>query len=163
MAYTRQILTTIALPYANGPLHFGHLLEAIQADIWVRYQKMRGHECYFICGSDAHGTAISIKAQEQGIAPEVLVDTVRQSFQQDYAGFNIQFDNFYTTHSPENQRLANSIYTQLCQRGDIVKRTISQAYDPVKNMFLPDRYVKGACPRCKATDQYGDNLSLIHI
>jgi methionyl-tRNA synthetase len=160
MAETRHILVTSALPYANGSLHLGHLLEAIQTDIWVRYQKMRGHECYYICGVDAHGTAISIKAQEQGVTPEALVDAVQREFEQDYAGFTIQFDNFYTTHSPENQRLASTIYERLCQRGDIVKRTISQAYDPVNNMFLPDRYVKGTCPRCKANDQHGDNCEI---
>ncbi len=154
---TRKILVTSALPYANGPIHLGHLVEYIQTDIWARFQKMRGHECYYVCASDAHGTPIMLHAQKQGISPEELVEQVSKEQQADFAGFAIGFDNFHSTHSEENRELANLIYTRLRIGGHIVSRNIKQAYDPVENMFLPDRFVKGECPRCGAPDQYGDN------
>ncbi len=154
---TRKLLITSALPYANGPIHLGHLVEYIQTDIWARFQKMRGHECYYVCASDAHGTPIMLHAQKQGISPEELVEQVSREQQADFADFAIGFDNFHSTHSEENRELANLIYTRLRIGGHIVSRNIKQAYDPEKNMFLPDRFVKGECPRCGAPDQYGDN------
>ncbi len=160
MKQTRQILVTTALFYANGSLHLGHLLEAIQADIWVRFQRMCGHECYFISGSDAHGTPIMIKAKALGMSPEQMVDAVRQEHARDFNAFHINYDNFHTTHSEENEKLAGMIYQRLSDNGDIAKRTILQAFDPVENLFLPDRYVKGECPRCHAQDQYGDNCEV---
>src|SRR6185312_13115163 len=153
----RTILVTSALIYANGPIHLGHLVEYIQADIWVRFQRMRGHDCLFICGDDSHGTPIMINAQKRGITPEALIEEVYASHQADFSDFDISFDNFHTTHSPENQELVNLFYERLFSRGDIKIREIEQAYDPIENMFLPDRYVKGDCPRCGAADQYGDN------
>lgn len=153
----RKILVTSALPYANGDIHLGHMLEYIQTDVWVRFQKMRGHECLYICGSDAHGTPIMLSAERQGTTPEALVAKNHQQHKTDCADFHIEFDNFYTTHSSENQALAEMIYTRLKERGDIITKTIQQAYDPLKNMFLPDRFVKGECPRCGTADQYGDN------
>lgn len=156
----RNILVTSALPYANGPVHLGHLVEHIQADIWVRFQKSRGHSCLFICGDDAHGTPIMISAQKQKITPEQLIEQIRKEHIEDFNGFNIGFDNYYTTHSEENRELSEFIYKKLYERGDIVTRTIKQTFDPVQNMFLPDRYVKGDCPRCGAVDQYGDNCEV---
>ncbi len=156
----RNILITCALLYANGPIHLGHMVEYIQADIWARFQRMRGHECLYICGNDAHGTPIMITARKLGITPEQLITEIHQQHDQDFKDFNIAFDNFYTTHSPENQQLTNLFYERLQQRGDIVKRTISQAYDPKEKMFLPDRYVKGECPNCGAKDQYGDGCEV---
>lgn len=156
----RRILTTIALPYANGPLHLGHMVEAIQTDIWVRFQKLRGNECYFICASDAHGTPIMVKAREQGIEPSQLVAAVREEHIKDYTDFDIAFDNFYTTDSPENKELACYIYQQLHAKGNIETKEIEQWYDPEENMFLPDRYVKGECPNCHAKDQYGDSCEV---
>jgi methionyl-tRNA synthetase len=156
----RQILVTTALTYANGAPHLGHLVEAIQADIWVRFQRMRGHDCYFISGSDAHGTAIMIKARERGISPEELIESVHAEQLRDFSAFLIEYDNYYTTHSEENKQLVAAVYEKLKQHGDIATRTISQAFDPVQNIFLPDRYVKGECPRCHAKDQYGDNCEV---
>ena len=153
----RDILATIALPYANGPIHLGHLIEAIQADIWVRFQHMRGHHCLYICGSDAHGTAIMLSAEKQQTSPEEVIAKINQQHQQTFSNFLINFDNFYTTHSPENQALCNEFYNTLLARGDITTRTISQAFDPEKELFLADRFIKGECPRCGADDQYGDN------
>lgn len=153
----RKILVTAALPYANGPLHLGHLVGYIQADIWVRFLRMQGHECYYICGSDAHGTPIMIKAEQMGITPEQLVDQIHATQVQDFADFGIACDNFYTTHSEENRELATLIFERLKARGDITTKTIKQAFDPIKNMFLPDRFVKGTCPKCKTDDQYGDS------
>jgi methionyl-tRNA synthetase len=153
----RKILTTMALPYANGPIHLGHMVEAIQTDIWVRFQKLRGHNCLFICGNDAHGTPIMLSAQKQGITPEALIETVHKNHTRDYSAFHINFDNFYTTHSDENRTLSQNIYTKLQDNGDIASREISQAYDPEKNMFLPDRFIRGECPKCGADDQYGDS------
>ncbi|MGI2169816.1 methionine--tRNA ligase [Shewanella sp. MF05960] len=153
----RKILVTSALPYANGPIHLGHMLEYIQTDIWSRFQKLRGHECYYICADDAHGTPIMLKAQQMGITPEEMIAQVQKEHEQDFADFNIQFDNFHSTHSDENRALANDIYLKLRDGGYIKTKTISQLYDPEKNMFLPDRFVKGTCPKCKSEDQYGDN------
>ncbi|GGQ11375.1 methionine--tRNA ligase [Shewanella litoralis] len=153
----RKILVTSALPYANGPIHLGHMLEYIQTDIWSRFQKLRGHECYYICADDAHGTPIMLKAQQMGITPEEMIAQVQKEHEQDFADFNIQFDNFHSTHSDENRALANDIYVKLRDGGYIKTKTISQLYDPEKNMFLPDRFVKGTCPKCKSEDQYGDN------
>ncbi len=157
MTTERKMLVTSALPYANGHLHLGHLVEHIQTDIWVRTHKMLGHHCISICGDDAHGTPIMLKAEQLGITPEALTTEMQQSHEHDFAAFSIAYDCYHTTHSPENQALAASIYAKLQAGGDIVSKTIRQAYDPVKNMFLPDRYVKGTCPRCGALDQYGDN------
>ncbi|STX30211.1 methionyl tRNA synthetase [Legionella beliardensis] len=154
---TRKLVVTSALPYANGPLHLGHLVEHIQTDVWVRTHKMLGHACISVCGDDAHGTPIMLKAEQLGISPEELTAQMKQSHEQDFRDFAIHYDYYHTTHSAENQTLANHIYQQLEANGDIVKKTIRQAYDPVKNMFLPDRYVKGTCPKCKTPDQYGDN------
>ncbi len=153
----RKILVTAALPYANGPLHLGHMVEFIQCDIWVRFQKLLGHNCYFVCGDDAHGTPIMLRAKKLGITPEQLSTETYQNHVKDLQEFNIAFDNFHTTHSAENQTLANEIYERLLKRGDITKRIIRQAYDPIQNMFLPDRYVKGECPKCGTKDQYGDS------
>jgi methionyl-tRNA synthetase len=153
----RHILVTSALPYANGSIHLGHMLEYIQSDIWVRFQKLRLLTCYHICGNDAHGTPIMIRAQQENITPEALVQRIHEEHKKDFEDFHIAFDNFYTTHSPENQLLSTQIYQQLQSNGDIVTKTIEQSYDPVKNMFLPDRFVKGDCPKCGATEQYGDS------
>ncbi|WP_016955672.1 methionine--tRNA ligase [Catenovulum agarivorans] len=157
MTDSRKILVTCALPYANGSLHLGHLLEHIQTDVWVRFQKSRGNETYFVCASDAHGTPIMLKADELGISPEDMVEQMRTEHMQDTADFLVEFDNYHSTHSEENKVLAQSIYTELEKKGHIGKRTIEQLFDPVKEMFLPDRYVKGDCPKCGADDQYGDN------
>ncbi|WP_421185501.1 methionine--tRNA ligase [Aeromonas enteropelogenes] len=153
----RTMLVTCALPYANGSIHLGHMLEHIQADIWVRYQRMRGHQVHFVCADDAHGTPIMLKAQQLGITPEEMIAAVAQEHQADFAGFNISFDNYHSTHSEENRELASLIYTRLKEAGKISSRTISQLFDPEKAMFLPDRFVKGTCPKCKSPDQYGDN------
>ena len=150
-------LVTYALPYANGPLHLGHLVGLIQTDIWVRTQRLLGNTCYFVCGDDAHGTPIMIKAASEGLTPEAFAEQIFQGRAADLAAFNVDCDNYYTTHSPENEAFASLIYTRLQERGDIEKRTIMQAFDPVEKMFLPDRYVRGDCPRCGASDQYGDN------
>ncbi|MEQ4509235.1 MAG: methionine--tRNA ligase [Dickeya sp.] len=155
-----KILVTCALPYANGPIHLGHMLEHIQADIWVRYQRMRGNQVHFICADDAHGTPIMLKAQQMGVAPEQMIATVSQEHQQDFAGFNISYDNYHSTHSEENRELSGLIYRRLKENGFIKNRTISQLFDPEKSMFLPDRFVKGTCPKCKAPDQYGDNCEV---
>ncbi|KGQ71052.1 methionine--tRNA ligase [Chelonobacter oris] len=156
----RKILVTCALPYANGPIHLGHLLEHIQADIWVRFQRMRGHEIYFVCADDAHGTPIMLKADQLGITPEQLIEQVKSEHKADFDGFNISFDNYHSTHSEENRTLSETIYTRLKNNGFIKSRTISQLYDPQKGMFLPDRFVKGTCPKCKSEDQYGDNCEV---
>lgn len=156
----RKILVTCALPYANGSIHLGHMLEHIQADIWVRYQRMRGHTVHFICADDAHGTPIMLKAKQLGIAPEEMIAAVQAEHEADFARFNISFDNYHTTHSTENREFAELIYGRLKNKGYIENRTISQLYDPEQNMFLPDRFVKGTCPKCKAEDQYGDNCEV---
>lgn len=157
MTTRRQILVTSALPYANGAIHLGHLVGYIQADIWCRFQRMRAHECYYICGDDAHGTPIMLRAEAEGISPETLIERMRSEHLADFTDFHIQFDNYYTTHSPENKQLAETIYQALLARGDIERRTILQAFDDTKQLFLPDRFIKGTCPRCGAADQYGDN------
>ena len=156
----RKILVTSALPYANGPIHLGHLVEYIQTDIWVRFQKLRGHQCIYVCADDAHGTPIMLKAQQEGITPEKLISRISTEHQADFADFLIGFDNYYSTHSEENRQLANLIYERLREGGHIVRRTITQAYDPEAEMFLPDRFIKGECPRCGAADQYGDSCEV---
>ncbi len=153
----RKILVTSALPYANGPIHLGHLVEYIQTDIWVRFQKHRGHHCTYVCADDAHGTPIMLRAQNEGITPEELVERIGREHRADFDAFHIRFDNYHTTHSEENRQCAETIYTRLEKTGHIARRTIVQAYDPKKQMFLPDRFIKGTCPRCGADDQYGDN------
>lgn len=160
MTTVRKILVTNALPYANGHLHLGHLVEHIQTDIWVRTHKMLGIDCISVCGEDAHGTPIMLKAELMGLTPEELTAQMRISHEADFKAYSIEYDSYHTTHSPENQELASMIYQRLQANGSIVKKTIRQAYDPVKNMFLPDRYVKGICPKCKAPDQYGDNCEV---
>ncbi|MBF8269355.1 MAG: methionyl-tRNA synthetase [Gammaproteobacteria bacterium] len=152
----RQILVTSALPYANGPIHIGHLVEYIQTDIWVRYQRMHGHEVHYVCADDTHGTPIMLRAEKEGITPEALIQRMLVEHLRDFQGFHIEFDNYYSTNSPENRVLAEYIYKELQGKDLIEKRTIEQLYDPVKAMFLPDRYVKGECPKCGARDQYGD-------
>lgn len=156
----RTMIVSTALLYANGAIHLGHILEAIEADIWVNFQKMRGNTCYFIGGSDAHGTPIMIQAEKNGISPEVFIAQMGAEQLGHLQQFGIRFDTFYTTHSPENEQLVSSIYQRLQKAGAIVRKTIHQAYDPLKNMFLPDRYVKGTCPRCKTPEQYGDNCEV---
>lgn len=157
MTEKRKILVTSALPYANGPIHLGHLVEYIQTDIWVRFQKQRGHACTYVCADDAHGTPIMLKADQMGISPQQLIDQVSQEHQRDFSGFMVGFDNFYSTHSDENRDFASLIYTRLRDKGHIAQKTITQAYDPEKEMFLPDRFIKGDCPKCDAPDQYGDS------
>ena len=153
----RKILVTSALPYANGDIHLGHIMEVTQTDIWVRLQKLRGHDCVYVCADDAHGTSIMLSAEAQGITPEELINKVKRQHEQDFKGFLIDFDNFYTTHSEENKSFSEKIYLALKANGHIAKRTIQQLYDPEKNLFLADRYVIGSCPNCKSEDQYGDN------
>ena len=156
----RKILVTSALPYANGAIHLGHMLEQIQTDIWVRFQKMRGHECYYVCADDTHGAPIMLAAEKRGISPEQLVDEVRALHVADSQGFLIGHDNYYSTNSPENKQLAGQVYKALRADDKIAVRTIEQLYDPEKQMFLPDRFVKGECPKCSAKDQYGDNCEV---
>jgi len=156
----RKILVTSALPYANGSIHLGHMVEYIQTDIWVRYQKMHGIQCTYVCADDAHGTPIMLRAQAENISPEELVARMRKEHEADFASFHVAFDNYYTTHSDENRELAETIYARLKANGHISSRVITQLYDPVKEMFLPDRFVKGTCPKCKAEDQYGDNCEV---
>ncbi len=152
----RQILVTSALPYANGPIHLGHMLEYIQTDIWVRFQRLRGNDCIFVCADDAHGTPVMLKARELGITPEELVARTGEDHRRDFDDFHISVDNYYTTHSPENRELATLIYTRLKAAGHIAVRSIRQFYDEQAKMFLPDRFIKGSCPRCGTPDQYGD-------
>ena len=156
----RKILITSALPYANGPTHLGHLLEYIQTDIWARFQKSQGHDAYYVCADDAHGTPIMLNAQKQGITPEEMVAQVSVERQRDFADFNIEFDNYHSTHSDENKALSELIYTRLDNAGYIKKRTISQLFDPEKGIFLPDRFVTGTCPSCDAEDQNGDSCDV---
>ncbi len=153
----RRILVTSALPYANGSIHLGHLLEHIQTDIWVRFQRLRGHQCYSVCADDAHGTPVMLKAQELGITPEQMVEQTRAEHEQDLKDFLVEYDNYYVTHSPENKELCELVYNRLNENGYISKRTISQLFDPEKHMFLPDRFVKGTCPECGSEDQNGDS------
>lgn len=153
----RKILVTSALPYANGPLHLGHMLEQVQTDIWVRFQKSRGHDCLYVCADDAHGTAIMLAAEKLGITPEQHIDSMRELHVEDSEGFLIDFANYYTTHSEENKRWSERIYQTLKDSDHIARREITQAFDPEKQLFLADRFIKGTCPRCKTEDQYGDN------
>ena len=157
---SREILVTAALPYASGPLHIGHMVEYIQTDIWVRYQRLAGNRCTWVWADDAHGTPIMLKAEELGISPAELIDEMKVSHEQDIKGFLLSPDNFHTTHSTENREIAELIYKKLRDAGLIIKRTIKQLYDPERDMFLPDRYVKGLCPNCKSPEQYGDNCEI---
>lgn len=152
----RSILVTSALPYANGPIHLGHMVEYIQTDVWVRFQKMRGHRCLYVCADDAHGTPIMLRAQQEGITPEELVERIGKEHRADFFDFGVDFDNYHSTHSPENRHYAQLIYRRLNTAGFIVTHTIRQAYDPIREMFLPDRFIKGECPRCYAPEQFGD-------
>jgi len=153
----RKILVTSALPYANGPIHLGHMLEYIQTDIWVRFQKLRGEHCIYVCADDAHGTAIMLKAEQLGRTPEEQIAQVQQEHERDFAAFEVSFDNYYSTHSEENRVLSSLIYERNKAQGNIVAREITQLFDPEKQLFLADRFVKGSCPKCGADDQYGDN------
>ena len=156
-AAPRKILVTSALPYANAPLHIGHMLEQAQTDIWVRFQRSRGHECRYVCADDAHGTAIMLSAEASNRTPVEHIAAIQAKHEQDSAGFLIQFDHYHSTHSPENQRWSETIFKRLEQGGHIAVREITQAFDPEKGLFLADRFIKGTCPKCKAPDQYGDN------
>ncbi|MAD00279.1 MAG: methionine--tRNA ligase [Pseudomonadales bacterium] len=157
MAATRQILVTSALPYANGSIHLGHMLEYIQTDIWVRFQKLRGHQAVYVCADDAHGSAIMLRAEKEGLTSEQLIANVHAEHSSDFADFLVNFDNFYSTHSEENRELSELIYTRLKEAGHISTRSVTQYFDPEKGMFLADRFIKGTCPKCAAEDQYGDN------
>jgi len=156
----RKILVTSALPYANGSIHLGHLVEYIQTDIWVRYQKMQGHHVHYVCADDTHGTPIMLRAEKEGITPEALIANVHKEHSADFADFLVAFDHYYSTNAPENKELSQSIYKKLKAAGKISSKTIEQFYDPVKNMFLPDRFIKGECPKCHAKDQYGDSCEV---
>ncbi len=160
MTSKRNILVTSALPYANGPIHLGHLVEYIQTDIWARFQRLRDNSCYYVCADDAHGTPIMLRARQEGITPEELIAATKKEHEADFADFLIDFDNYYSTHSDENREFASSIYLKLRDEGHIHTRTIKQAYDPEAEMFLPDRFIKGTCPKCGAVDQYGDNCEV---
>lgn len=160
MTKPRKILVTSALPYANGSIHLGHMVEHIQTDVWVRFQKLRGHECHYCCADDTHGTPVMLAAQKQGIAPEDMIAKVREEHLADFTGFHIGYDNYYSTHSPENKQFSEQIYRALKANGKIESRVIEQLFDPEKQMFLPDRFVKGECPKCHAQDQYGDNCEV---
>ena len=157
---TRKILVTSALPYANGSIHLGHLVEYIQTDIWVRFQKMQGHTVHYVCADDTHGTPIMLRAEKEGITPEALIDAVHKEHAADFKEFLVEFDNYYSTNAPENKELSQTIYKKLKANGKIATKTIEQFYDPVKNMFLPDRFIKGECPKCHAKDQYGDSCEV---
>ncbi len=156
----RKILVTSALPYANGPLHLGHMVEHIQTDIWVRFQRLNGNQCYFVCADDAHGTPIMLRARKDRISPEDIIKRYKDEHERDFSDFHIAIDNYHTTHSSENQELATYIFQKLKDGGYINRRTIKQAYDPGEKLFLPDRFVKGECPRCGAEDQYGDSCEI---
>lgn len=157
---SRNILVTSALPYANAPLHLGHMLEQVQTDIWVRFQRSRGHHCRYVCADDAHGTAIMLSAEQQGVTPEAHIASIKALHEADSAGFSISFDNYHSTHSPENKAWSETIFNRLDENNDITSRSVVQAYDPEKGLFLADRFIKGTCPRCKAPDQYGDNCEV---
>ena len=156
----RRILVTNALPYANGAIHLGHLVGYVQADIWVRFQRLNGHEVHYVCADDAHGTPIMLAAEKAGLAPEAYIEDVRQAHMADFADFGVAFDHYHSTHSPENERLAQLIYTRLRDAAHIARRNVRQLFDPERQMFLPDRYIKGECPKCGAADQYGDNCEV---
>ena len=157
---SRNILVTSALPYANAPLHLGHMLEQVQTDIWVRFQRSRGHHCRYVCADDAHGTAIMLSAEQQGVTPETHIANIKALHEADSAGFSISFDNYHSTHSAENKAWSETIFKRLDANSDITSRSVVQAYDPEKGLFLADRFIKGTCPRCKAPDQYGDNCEV---
>jgi methionyl-tRNA synthetase len=157
---SRKILVTSALPYANGSIHLGHLVEYIQTDIWVRFQKMQGHTVHYVCADDTHGTPIMLRAEKEGISPEALIERVNAEHSADFADFLVEFDNYYSTNAPENKELSQHIYRALKANGKIATKTIEQFFDPVKNMFLPDRFIKGECPKCHAKDQYGDSCEV---
>lgn len=157
---SRKILVTSALPYANGSIHLGHLVEYIQTDVWVRFQKMQGHSVHYVCADDTHGTPIMLRAEKEGITPEALIANVHHEHSADFKEFLVEFDNYYSTNAPENKELSQSIYKKLKAAGKIATKTIEQFYDPVKNMFLPDRFIKGECPKCHAKDQYGDSCEV---
>jgi methionyl-tRNA synthetase len=153
----RKLFVTTALPYANGPFHIGHIMEYVQADIWVRFQRLQGHRVTFVCADDTHGAPIMLKAEAEGTTPEELIAKVAESHRRDYQRFGISWDNFHSTHSQENRELSGEIFEALRGNGLIDTKTIEQFFDPVKGMFLPDRYIKGECPKCGAKDQYGDS------
>ena len=153
----RKILVTSALPYANGPLHLGHIIEVVQTDIWVRFQRMMGNDCIYVCAEDSHGTPVMIKAQAEGVTPEELIKRMAAEHLADYQGFLIGHDHFHATHSPENKAITDDLYRKLRTAGHITTRSVRQAYDEQAGMFLPDRYVKGECPICHTADQYGDS------
>lgn len=157
---SRKILVTSALPYANGSIHLGHLVEYIQTDIWTRFQKMQGHKVHYVCADDTHGTPIMLRAEKEGITPEALIDGVHKEHSADFDDFLVEFDNYYSTNSEENKTLSQGIYKALKANNKIATKTIEQFYDPVKNMFLPDRFIKGECPKCHAKDQYGDSCEV---
>ena len=157
---SRNILVTSALPYANAPLHLGHMLEQVQTDIWARFQRSRGHHCRYVCADDAHGTAIMLSAEQQGVTPETHIANIKALHEADSAGFSISFDNYHSTHSAENKAWSETIFKRLDASNDITSRSVVQAYDPEKGLFLADRFIKGTCPRCKAPDQYGDNCEV---
>jgi len=157
---TRHIVVTSALPYANGPIHIGHLVEYLQTDIWVRFQKLCGHTCYYFCADDTHGTPVMLRAREEGIEPEALIERMRREHLRDFTGFEIVFDNYYSTHSEENRRFSEMIYQRAVERGVITQGPVEQAYCEKDRMWLPDRYIKGTCPRCGATGQYGDSCDV---
>ncbi|MDE3208414.1 MAG: class I tRNA ligase family protein, partial [Pseudomonadota bacterium] len=156
----RKILVTSALPYANGSIHLGHLVEYIQTDIWVRFQKMRGHECHYVCADDTHGTPIMLRAQKENTTPEQLIERMHTEHLSDFTQFNIEFDSYYSTNSEENRILAETIFARLSAANLIKIRQVEQFYDPEENMFLPDRFIKGECPKCHAKDQYGDSCEI---
>ena len=153
----RRILVTSALPNANGAIHLGHLLEHIQTDIWVRFQRMMGNECIYVCADDTHGTATMLAAEREGVSPEVLIERLRAEHAADFQGFHVSHGNYYSTHSPENEHYTSLIYNRLRERGYTFTADVDQLYDPERKLFLADRYLKGSCPRCNADDQYGDN------
>ncbi|MDA7972557.1 MAG: methionine--tRNA ligase, partial [Gammaproteobacteria bacterium] len=159
----RKILVTSALPYANGPIHIGHLVEYIQTDIWARFQRLCGNICHYVCADDAHGTPIMLKAEADGVSAEELIARVGAEHRRDFQNFLIAFDNYYSTHSPENRHFSELIYARLRDRGHIARRTITQLFDPQKRMFLPDRFVRGTCPACNSPEQYGDNCEVCGV
>ena len=157
MSEPRKILVTSALPYANGSIHLGHMVEYIQTDVWVRYQKLRGNQCIYVCADDAHGSAIMLRAEKEGVTNEQLIDAVKAEHSTDFADFLVEFDNFHSTHSEENRELSSEVYRRLRDAGHIATRSVTQYFDPEKQMFLADRFIKGTCPKCDTPDQYGDN------
>ncbi|HQX92541.1 MAG TPA: class I tRNA ligase family protein, partial [Thermomonas sp.] len=157
---SRTALVTNALPYANGPLHLGHLVGYIQADIWVRARRMRGDRVHYVCADDTHGTPIMLAAEKAGVTPEAFIARIKESHKRDFAAFGVAFDHYDSTHSQANREITQQIYAKLLAAGHISQRSVAQFYDPAKGMFLPDRYVKGTCPNCKAADQYGDNCEV---